>query len=180
MREIACFLFFIISGLIFSICVLCPILSALLQYEEVLKNKEGYHEKNIHLSFDSFVKFYSVAKDKYKINGSYKGYYFSREVVSEEKFYDVGYTTVYTYNYFMDSFEDHVKYQKFCEGIYKAQQERESKDKQKREEQRKEEDLKNYLEIVKADIAENKKQLNEKIEQLKEELQKQKDMLKEK
>lgn len=157
--------------------MLCPILSALLQYEEVLKAKEGYHEKNVHLSFDSFVKFYNVAKDKYKINGSYKGYYFSREVADEEKFYGVGYTTVYTYNYFMNSFEDHVKYQKFCKGVYKAKEEQESKDKQKREEKRKDENLKNYLEVVKADVAESERQLNEKIEQLKEELQKQKQML---
>lgn len=174
MRVTVGFLFLIIFGLIFSICVLCPMLSALLQYKEVLKDKECYHEKNIHLSFDSFIKFYNVAKDKYKINGSYKGYYFSREVAGEEKFCGVGYTTVYTYNYFMDSFEDHVKYQKFCEGIYKAQQERESKDKQKREEQRKEDNLKNYLEIVKADIAENEKQINKKIQELKDELDKQK------
>lgn len=167
----------ILLTFIFVIICSCYVFNETLQYEEVLKTKEDYHEKNVYLSFDSFVKFYSVAKDKYKINGSYKGYYFSREIVGEEKFYGVGYTTVYTYNYFMDSFSDHVKYQKFCEEIYKAKEEQELKDKQERKEKHKEENLKKYLEVVKADIAENEEQINKKIQELKDELQKQKDMI---
>lgn len=99
---------------IFVVGCSCYVFNASLEYEEVLKDKEGYNEKNVYLSFDSFVKFYNIAKDKYKINGSYKGYYFSREIFAEKVIYDsYKYTTVYTYNYFMDSFSDHIKYQKF-------------------------------------------------------------------
>lgn len=162
---------------IFVVGCSCYVFNASLEYEEVLKAKEGYNEKNVYLSFDSFVRFYSVTKDKYKINGSYKGYCFSREVVGEEKFYGVGYTIVYTYNYFMDSFSDHLKYQKFCGGIYKAQQEKKEQEEQKKKELNKDQNLQDYLEIVKADIAENEEQINKKIQELKEELQKQKDMI---
>lgn len=134
------------------------VLNESLEYEEVLKDKEGYNEKNVYLSFDSFVRFYSVAKDKYKINGSYKGYYFSREVVAEKVIYDnYKYTTVYTYNYFMDSFSDHLKYQKFCDGIYKAQQEKKEQEEQKKRELQKDENLQDYLRVVSVDIAERKK-----------------------
>lgn len=141
---------------IFVVGCSCYTFNASLQYEDVLKAKEGYNEKNVYLSFDSFVRFYNIAKDKYRINGSYKGYYFSREVVAEKVVYNnYKYTTVYTYNYFMDSFGDHMKYQKFCEGIYKAQQEKESKINKKREEERKDKNLQEYLEIVKADFAED-------------------------
>ena len=143
---------------IFVVGCSCYVFNASLEYEEVLKDKEGYNEKNVYLSFDSFVRFYSVAKDKYKINSSYNGYYFSREVVAEKVVYDnYKYTTVYTYNYFMDSFSDHLKYQKFCGGIYKAQQEKKEKEVRKKKEQRKDQNLQDYLRIVSVDIAERKK-----------------------
>ena len=153
MIEILCIAALLLT-FIFVVGCSCYVFNASLEYEEVLKDKEGYNEKNVYLSFDSFVKFYNIAKDKYKINGSYKGYYFSREVFAEKVVYDnYKYTTVYTYNYFMDSFSDHLKYQKFCGGIYKAQQEKKEKEKQKKKELRKDENLQDYLEIVKADFA---------------------------
>ena len=143
---------------IFVVGCSCYVFNASLEYEEVLKDEKGYNEKNVYLSFDSFVKFYNIAKDKYKINGSYKGYYFSREVFAEKVVYDnYKYTTVYTYKYFMDSFSDHIKYQKFCYGIYKAQQEKEEQEEQKKKELNKDQNLQDYLRVVSVDIAERKK-----------------------
>ena len=143
---------------IFVVFCSCYVFNEILEWEEVLKDREGYNEKNVYLSFDSFVRYYSIAKDKYKINGSYKGYYFSREVFAEKVVYDnYKYTTVYTYNYFMDSFSDHLKYQKFCGSIYKAKQEKKEQKEQKKKELRKNQNLQDYLEIVKVDFSERKK-----------------------
>lgn len=166
---------------IFVVGCSCYVFNASLEYEEVLKDKEGYNEKNVYLSFDSFVRFYSVAKDKYKINNSYKGYYFSREVVSEKVVYDnYKYTTVYTYNYFMDSFSDHLKYHQFCKDI---EEQREQEERRKKEEKNLEQSdfaLGEYVKLVNGDIAENEEQLNKKIQDLKDEIERQKEILKEK
>ena len=139
--------------------------------EGILYKVERY-DNFVHISFDRLLKFYNMSPDKYEIEYSenYDGVcYLTRTVIQDSCHKEI-------YYFIMDTFSDFLKYQKFCENIERQRKQEE----EQKEEYQSDFALGEYVKLVKADIAENEKQLNEKIKQLKEELQKQKDILKEK
>lgn len=122
----------------------------------------------VHVSFERLLKFYNVSPEKYEIEYSenYDGIrYLTRKVDKD------------TYYFIMDTFSDFLKYQKFCKDIEKQREQEERRKEEQQNLQQSDSALSAYVELVKGDIAENERQLNEKIEQLKEELEKQKNML---
>ena len=57
----------------------------------------------------------------------------------------------------MNSFKDHLRYQKFCEEISDNQRKKEEQETHIKKELQKDENLQDYLRVVSVDIAEQKK-----------------------
>lgn len=133
----------------------------------------------IHVPFERLLKFYNVSPDKYEIKESrnFDGVYYLTRTTSKhisEPLYPLRKDIYYS---IMDTFSDFLTYQKFCKNIEKQHEQEEQRKKEQQDLQQSDFALGEYVKLVRADIAENERQLNEKIEQLKDELEKQKDMI---
>lgn len=135
----------------------------------------------VHVSFESLLKFYSISPEKYEIEYSdnYDGIRYLTRVTSQhlpDSLYPVHKDIYY---FIMDTFSDFLKYQKFCKNIEKQRTQEERRKEEQQDLEQSDFALGEYVELVKADIAENEKQLNKKIQDLKDEIEKQKQMLRE-
>ncbi len=148
--------------------------------ETDLFSTEAY-DNFIHVSFDKLLKFYNVSPDKYEVeeNPHYGGFYHLTRT-TKQKTPDSLYSYRKDIYYFiMDTFSDFLKCQNFCENIEKQRKQEEQRKEEQRDLEQSDLALGEYVKLVKADIAENEEQINNKIQELKDEIEKQKQMLKE-